>query len=154
VSRRLLTDALFDTADQQLRQRGCGFRIRRDQSRTILTFKGPVQPGAVKSREEIETTIADQERGEAIIDRLGYRPWFRAEKYREEYALASTCVAIDDTPIGVFVEIEGEPATIGTVARLLGRTERDYRLESYVQLYFDSCRAKGVLPGNMTFGIA
>ena len=118
ASRRLLRDSLFDTPDQQLRQRGCGFRIRRDAERTVLTFKGPVLRDVIKSREEIETTVADADRAEAIVAGLGFRRSFYAEKYREEYALASTCVAIDETPIGVFIEIEGEPASIAVVARL------------------------------------
>ena len=152
ASRRLLRDALFDTPDRQLRQRGCAFRIRRDESSTILTFKGPVIPDIIKSREEIETKVADADRAEAIVAGLGFRRWFYAEKYREEYELASTCVAIDDTPIGVFVEIEGEPAAIAAVASRLDRTPADYRLESYVQLYAKWCTSRGVEPGDMRFG--
>src|SRR6187200_3554716 len=52
ISARLLDDQLFDTPDAQLRRAGTGLRIRRDGARTFLTFKGPVQPGPVKSREE------------------------------------------------------------------------------------------------------
>jgi adenylate cyclase class 2 len=151
VSRRLLRDALFDTPDHQLRQRGCGFRIRRDAARTIFTFKGPVLRDVVKSREEIETIVADAERGEAIVAGLGFRRWFSAEKYREEYELAATSVAIDDTPIGVFIEIEGAPDAIAAAARLLGRGPADYRLESYAQLYADWCKSKGLVPGDMRF---
>ena len=151
VSRRLLRDALFDTADRQLRQRGCGFRIRRDDGRTILTFKGPILPGVVKCREEIETTVADAGRAEGIVLGLGFRRWFLAEKYREEYELASACIAIDETPVGVFVEIEADPVDIATAAHLLGRGAGDYRLESYVQLYYKWCESKGVAPGDMTF---
>jgi inorganic triphosphatase YgiF len=39
VSRRLLDDRLFDTADERLRRSGSAFRIRRDGDRTLLTFK-------------------------------------------------------------------------------------------------------------------
>src|SRR5580765_4991306 len=87
ASRRLLRDALFDTPDQQLRRKGCAFRIRRDESRTILTFKGPVRRDVIKSREEIETVVADADRAEDIVAGLGFRRWFSAEKYREEYSL-------------------------------------------------------------------
>ena len=107
----------------------------------------------VKSREEIETTVADAEQAEAIVAGLGFHRWFSGEKYREEYDLASTSVAIDDTPIGVFVEIEGEPDSIAAAARLLGREPGDYRLESYVQLFAAWCKSTGADPGSMTFDV-
>src|SRR4051794_22169682 len=109
VPRRLLVDTLLDSGDQRLRDAGCGLRIRREPARAIITFKGPVQGGAVKSREEIETTVENADDAQQIFERLGYRRWFRGEKYREEYALGDTHVAIDESPIGVFVEIEGDP---------------------------------------------
>lgn len=151
ASRRLMDDRLYDTSDSRLRAGGCTLRLRRDGTQPILTFKGPLQPGPVKAREEIETTVGDAGAAEALLAALGFRPGFRAQKYREEYALDGTRVAVDETPIGVFVEIEGEPAAIGRVARHLGRTPADYRLESYVDLYLGACRSRGVTPGNMTF---
>src|SRR4030095_6258648 len=57
--RRLQADALFYTEDETLRRRGCALRIRNDSGRSLLTFKGPVQPGSMKTREEHETVISD-----------------------------------------------------------------------------------------------
>jgi adenylate cyclase class 2 len=151
VSRRLLDDRLFDTDDQRLRTSGCAFRIRRDGTTTLLTFKGPGRPGPVKSREEIETPVGSPEAAEALLAALGLRQWFRGEKYREEYTVGPTTVTVDDTPIGVFIEIEGEVAAIARVAALLGRTPADYRLESYPRLHFEWCTARGVRPGDMLF---
>src|SRR4051794_33224247 len=71
VPRRLLIDTLLDTGDQRLRDAGCGLRIRREPSRGIITFKGPVQSGAVKSREEIETTVESADDAQQIFERLG-----------------------------------------------------------------------------------
>ena len=84
MPRRLLDDRLFDTEDQTLRQSGRALRVRRDGDRAFITFKGPVQPGAVKSREEIETLVGSADIAEAIVLSLGFRRWFRAEKYRED----------------------------------------------------------------------
>lgn len=154
VSRRLLDDRLFDTADDRLRRSGCALRMRRDDTRGIITFKGPVQPGPVKSREEIETDVGDANVAEAILTSLGYRQTFRAEKYREEHLVGEARVTIDDTPVGVFVEIEAAPDTIDAVTTRLGRTTADHRLDSYASLWDAWCRARGRPFGDMTFEAA
>jgi len=151
TSRRMLDDQLFDTPDGQLRDRRCALRLRIDGTRAILTFKGPPQPGQVKSRDEMETAVADGETVRAILHALGFRPWFRSQKYREEFVIDDARVAVDETPMGVFVEIEAPPDRIATVARRLGRSERDYQLASYPRLYRDWCAARGVTPGDMLF---
>ena len=141
ASRRLQVDWQFDRPDRHLRDQGCALRLRRDGTQAILTFKGPVQDGLFKSREEVETTVGSAEAAERIVRALGFEPLFQSEKYREEYELAGAhvAVAIDEVPIGVFVEIEGEAAGIERAADLLGRTPADYRTESYRQLYVGWC---------------
>ena len=62
----------------------------------------------MKLREEIETVIGDGETMLRCFEQLGYGVWFRYQKYREEYALSDVIVAIDETPVGVFVEVEGD----------------------------------------------
>ena len=152
VPRRLIDDRLFDTEDGRLGGRGGTLRVRRDGTGGFITFKGPVQPGAVKSREEIETSVGSADVAETIVLALGFRRVFHAEKYREEYLIGNARVTIDETPIGVFVEIEAAPALIDVTAARLGRGRDDYRLDSYPSLYVAWCRARGLTPGDMTFG--
>ena len=61
--------------------------------------------------------------------------WFRYEKYREEYAAGNVTVALDETPVGTFVEIEGDEHGILTITRALGRTPDDFILSSYRRLF-------------------
>jgi adenylate cyclase class 2 len=151
VSRRLVDDRFFDTGDQHLRRAGCALRVRRDGPRACFTFKGPAQPGPVKSREEIETEVGDAAVAEALFRALGFRPWFRGQKYREEYALGDALVTVDEAPIGVFVEIEAAPPEIDRIAALLGKSRADYVLESYPALCARWCEARGIAPRDMIF---
>src|SRR5512134_1513935 len=101
--RRLQEDCLLDTADETLRTRRCVLRVRMECGKSRVTWKGPVQPAAVKVREELETVIGDGEILLRIFAELGFEPWFRYQKYREEFSHQDVVIAIDETPIGVFV---------------------------------------------------
>jgi adenylate cyclase, class 2 len=149
--RRLQEDCLLDTADEQLRQQRCVLRIRVEQGRSLLTYKGPVQPSRWKLREERETIVADGETLLYILERLGFSVWFRYQKHREEFGARDAIIALDETPIGTFVEIEGSETAITEVAGALGRTEADYLLDSYYRLYAQHCAEHGVSVTNMVF---
>lgn len=152
IPRRLIDDQLFDTADGQLRQTHRALRLRRDGAGTFLTVKGPPLPGPVKSREEFETTVGDAAVADSILRALRFEPRFRAQKYREEFLLGAARLTIDETPIGVFVEIEAAPDVILSVAGRLGHAPGAFRVESYARLYQDWCESRGVAPGDMVFG--
>ena len=126
---------MLDTADRRLIAAGTALRVRADGRRAFLTFKGPVTPGAVKAREEIETEAASAAGLLAICAALGYEPAFRYEKYREEFALPGVVIAVDDTPIGAFVEIEGDEPAIHALAARLGFAAADYVTASYRALF-------------------
>src|SRR5712692_10414587 len=115
--RRLQEDCLLDTANDDLRRRRSALRVRVDGGRSLLTFKGPVQPAFVKVREELETVVADGTLLLRVLEELGFHVWFRYQKYREEFALDDCIVAIDETPVGVFVEIEGGDRGIAHMAQ-------------------------------------
>jgi adenylate cyclase class 2 len=149
--RRLQEDSLLDTDDNQLFQRRAALRVRIENGKSLLTFKGPVQPSVVKVREEHETVVGDGGVLLTILGELGWRVWFRYEKYREEFAAEDVVIAIDETPIGVFVEIEGSEEHIHQTAAALGKTPADYVTGSYRALYLDHCRAERVEPHDMLF---
>lgn len=138
--RRLQDDALFDTPEDLLRGKGCIVRVRTEHwpdnaLTTTLTVKGPVQPGPMKIREEHETRV---EKGDAlaqILDVLGLRPWFRYQKYREEFSAPDVIAALDETPVGVFVELEGSEAAINSMTAALGLSSGDFILDSYYRLF-------------------
>ena len=149
--RRLQEDALLDDEAETLRKRRCVLRVRVESGRSLVTFKGPVQVSPMKLREEIETVIGDGETMLRCFEQLGYGVWFRYQKYREEYALSDVIVAIDETPVGVFVEIEGSESGIASMAQALGRSQDDYLVDSYRALFVQHLRASGLSDTDMVF---
>jgi adenylate cyclase class 2 len=151
LGRRLQEDALLDSDDEELRRRRCVLRVRMENGKSRLTFKGPVQPGLVKIREELETVVGDGEILLRVLTELGLHVWFRYEKYREEFGHEDVIVAIDETPVGVFVEIEGSEPGIASMAAALGRSESDYICESYRSLFLQHRESRGLTGQDMVF---
>ena len=126
-------------------------RVRIEPETATLTFKGPSQPSPMKLREEIESRIADGAAHLRMLEALGYSVWFRYEKYREEFTAPDVIVAVDETPVGAFIEIEGGHDGITAMARALGHGPADYVLESYRGLYAQWCATRGIEPADMLF---
>jgi adenylate cyclase, class 2 len=127
---------LYDDAQGRLATSGCALRLRRANNETILTFKGPARfESGVKRRREIETSVADGEAMEAILAGLGMTKRFRYEKRREEWRLEDCLIALDQTPLGDFVEIEGDPTRIRRAVSLLELDSSEAIPYSYAKLY-------------------
>ena len=122
-----------------------------EAGKTFLTFKGPVQASVMNVREEIETVVGDGPVLLRLLEELGFHVWFRYQKYRAEFALDDVIIAIDETPVGTFVEIEGGDRGIAEMAEALGRGTADYLLDSYRGLFLMHCNERGVPVTDMLF---
>lgn len=137
TSRTHEMNTLYDQPGGKLRRRGALLRLRQYGPRWTVTYKdrsGP-QSGRHKSRREIETQV---EKGDAlaqVLEAIGFSPSFRYEKYRSEWADSTGHVVIDETPIGNFGEIEGQPQWIDATARKLNISVKSYIKESYAELF-------------------
>jgi adenylate cyclase class 2 len=151
LGRRLQEDALLDTEDESLRRRRCVLRVRLENGKSRITFKGPVQPSVMKLRDELETIVGDGRLLLQIFEEVGFHVWFRYEKYREEFAHEEVIVAIDETPVGVFVEIEGCEQGIETAAAALGRSQADFIVDSYRSLFLQLRDRFGLTTSDMVF---
>jgi adenylate cyclase class 2 len=138
--------------------------------RILLTFKSPPEALAIgdvgpsghrrhKVREEIETDLTDGATMRRIFEGLGLRGWFRYEKYRTTYVLPGRhawakglLIEVDETPIGLFVELEGQAGAIDRAAKELGYSTREYVLKNYLVLYVEECKRRGETPKDMLFG--
>ncbi|MBM3764849.1 MAG: class IV adenylate cyclase [Acidobacteria bacterium] len=146
-------NTIYDLPDGSLRARGELIRLRRAGDESIFTFKGRASVAKHKEREEIESGVTDPVKFALILNRLGFSPTFRYEKFRTEWARPGQAgiVMIDETPIGNFVELEGDSNWIDSEAAALGFAESDYTNLSYARLYEQYCRAKQIEPGHMVF---
>lgn len=146
------SNVLFDDAERRLSGSGRTVRLRRAAGRAILTYKGPArfQDGA-KTREERETVVSDPEEAQAILAGLGLAPRFRYDKRREEWDCDGSVVALDETPVGLFVEVEGDPTTIRRVVALLGLDPSESIPYSYAELYTRRRKEDPALPPDMVF---
>jgi adenylate cyclase class 2 len=150
-ARRLQDDRLLDDNTASLQRRGCALRLRTDGTDSVLTFKGPVLPGLMKLREEFESGIEQGEQVLRLLGELGYTPRFRYQKYREEFRLDGLVVALDETPVGTYIELEGEEAAIEAAARRLGRGPDDYVRASYRTLFLEFREAHRLSASDMLF---
>ncbi|MEP7274008.1 MAG: class IV adenylate cyclase [Acidobacteriota bacterium] len=151
---------LFDTPDNQLQSRLGVLRVRIVEGNGVLTYKAPPLPGDAasefKKRIEIETSIGEPQQLIAILTRLGYLQWFTYQKYRTVYrghlpSGRSLWIMNDETPIGTFVELEGEEPVIREAVEMLGVTPDEYILLSYIALQAEHCQRQGRQFEDMVF---
>ena len=149
------SNELYDDVEGRLRSAGQVLRLRREGEAGgagILTFKGAARfEDGIKTREERETRVSDPEEAEAILRALGFVRRFRYEKRREEWNLVECAIALAETPIGNFVEVEGSPVAI---RRCVGALELDFSRAipyNYVRLYTDRRKEDPGLPADMIF---
>ena len=149
------SNVLFDTAGRTLRARRALVRIRSYAGRTIVTHKC-VPPSGIgedrhKHRVETETEVADGQAIAEILRAAGLEPAFRYEKWRTEFSDGRGHCVVDETPIGVFAELEGSPEWIDSAAAALGVPDEARMTLSYGRL-FDIWRERmGTAVTDLTF---
>jgi len=136
VQERHLEDNLIFDDRGRFAGRGCYLRLRRTPHGGRLTWKGPrrVEEG-MKVREEIELAVADAPALQQILEAMGLRRVFRYQKYRAEYRLGGLAVTLDETPVGVFLELEGTAEEIRARVAEFGYGPEDFVSASYVELF-------------------
>jgi adenylate cyclase class 2 len=108
----------------------------------------------MKMREEQETEVGDAEVIRRVLQELGFEPWFRYQKFREEYEAPGVVIALDETPVGTYLEIEGSEEGILTAADALGCSPADFILDSYRGLFVAFVQANNLTARDMLFDAA
>jgi len=148
-------NTLYDTPDRRLRPQQTILRIRKYGDRWIVTHKCVPKnndPGARhKHREETETGVQDGEALGHIFGQLGFQPAFIYEKWRTEFSDGTGHCVLDETPIGIYAELEGPPGWIDETGRKLGVDPASLITLSYGRLFEQWRRETGSPAENLTF---
>jgi adenylate cyclase, class 2 len=152
------SNTLYDTPDRTLKQKGELLRIREYGVRHIVTHKRHPEDedpaSKYKVRIETESEVSDGAALAEIFVRLGFEPAFRYEKYRREYSHPSASaghVVVDETPIGIYAELEGPPGWIDQTLVALGVNLANCLTESYGRLFTAWKKRTGSEAENLTF---
>jgi adenylate cyclase, class 2 len=137
--REFESNVLYDTPDRAMRARTEILRIRHYCGRWVVTHKrlpdaGPGEDRH-KHRVETETQVADGDAIAEIFRSLGLVAAFRYEKWRSEWTDGAGHCVVDETPIGNFAELEGDPEWIDDAASRLGVDPSQYMTLSYGRLF-------------------
>lgn len=155
TERTLESNTLYDTPDRQLRGRRQILRVRQYGARSTVTHKrvadGDDGDLRYKTRIETESVVEDGQALAEIFTQLGYGPVFRYEKFRTELALEDGHLVLDETPIGVWAELEGAPEWIDAMLMGLQVAPELQSTESYGRLFLRWKQETGSLAENMTF---
>jgi adenylate cyclase class 2 len=127
-------------------------RLRLDDGRLRVTYKGPKLDPPRKTREEIEFALDTHlDAATRLLERLGFSPVAKVEKRRSDFELGGdegAAVSIDDVVgLGVYCEIEvqTESASVGrtrleALAARLGVSDLPPEPRSYLELLLERAR--------------
>ena len=160
TERSFESNTLYDTASRDLRGKRQLLRLREYNGHCIVTHKRVgADNGAdlrYKTRIETETRVDECVALAEIFTQLGFGPVFRYEKFRTEWDAAADDrqgghLVLDETPIGTWAELEGDPAWIERMLRNLSIRQADCTTESYGALFLRWKDETGSPADNLTF---
>lgn len=126
-------------------ERGAVLRLRKVGDTTLLTYKERYRNDLddIKHRIEHETTVADVDAMERIIEKLGYKLSVVYEKHRKTWHFGDVEVVLDELPFGLFMEIEGTIDEIAEAEKLLNIEDLEPEPRGYPRLTVKYGKAVG-----------
>jgi adenylate cyclase class 2 len=154
TARAFESNTLYDSADRRLRAQKQILRLRQYGPVWTVTHKRQADgqdDARYKVRIETESVVEDGEALAEVFAQLGYAAVFRYEKYRTEWAQGSGKLVVDETPIGVWAELEGPPEWIDAMLEGLGVAPEQCLTDSYGKLFTKWKDETGSPAENLTF---
>jgi len=143
---------LFDTPDEQLTRQRRMLRLRRDRCNRITYKEPPTHPDPdFKVLQEYEIEVSDFAQAHTILEKLGFAPVLRYEKYRETFTYQGAEIVLDEVPVGIFMEIEAPREVIRSIAAALGLDFAARLVAGYREIFDAVCRTYNLAVTDMTF---
>jgi len=140
---------VFDNGE--IRKKGILLRLRKTGDKSVLTFKTNIRKAEFKEADEIEIGVSDFQKVKEILEGLGYEAWWIYEKQKTKFVLGDVTIALDRLPFGTFIEIEGSEGGIRRTVERLGLDLKKGIRETYLELYQNRCKEKGIEMENLIF---
>jgi adenylate cyclase class 2 len=100
-------DTYYNTPFHDFAKTDEALRIRVQDNKYLLTYKGPKMDRFSKTREEFEVEINDANNMGNILSSLGFFPVATIVKKRKKYRMGDFFIAIDNVRnLGDFIEVE------------------------------------------------
>lgn len=127
----------FEDENYSLIKNGSLLRLRSANTRYTLTYKGKTMTPAsdFKIYDEIEVMVSDFDNIIKILNNIGYIQVQRYEKIRETYTIGNVLLCLDTMPYGNFLEIEGDPGRIPSIAEKIGFKWENRILDNYLGIF-------------------
>ena len=156
TERSFESNTLYDTPGRDLRLKRQLLRLREYGGRCVVTHKRLADDNGAdlryKTRIETETQVEECSAMAEIFTQLGFGPVFRYEKFRTEWdAAEGGHLVLDETPIGTWAELEGDPGWIDTMLSKLGVDQTRCITDSYGALFLRWKEANHSSVENLTF---
>jgi adenylate cyclase class 2 len=149
------SNTLYDTPERLLRSRHELVRIRNYAGQWLLTHKRVPDNGIGedrhKHRVETESTLSDGQSLSDVFHSIGLEPVFRYEKYRTEWSDNTGHCVVDETPLGIFAELEGPAEWIDQLTVTLNIPPEKQLTTSYGRLFEQWKQQTGSDATDLTF---
>jgi adenylate cyclase class 2 len=128
-------NTLYDFRDGTISGRKHALRLRVVGRKAFLTYKGAVvKSRKFKIREEFETEVKSRADIRKILKSLGLVPVYKYNKHREVYRWKHLKICLDETSVGVFLELEGKRSDIVRFAQAIGFDKTAFIKSNYIEM--------------------
>ncbi|BCU70565.1 class IV adenylate cyclase [Stygiolobus caldivivus] len=134
-------DIYYNSPVRDFRFTDEALRIRKNNNRIELTYKGPKLSSQSKSRLEINVQVSSLEDMDTILQKLGFKKVIELEKTRWNFKVSSYTISLDNVKgLGNFLEIEGidvdEKELLDFVSSFIreNQIKGEQTLKSYLEL--------------------
>lgn len=100
-------DIYYTAPHRDFKKTDEALRIRKENHKVYLTYKGPKIDNKSKTRKEIEFEVPDQQKADSFLESLGFKKSKSVSKKRYLYSMGKYKIALDKVEnLGEFIEVE------------------------------------------------